>query len=143
MSLNLEEVSLHAHLSDPKPVTSPESKPVGDETVIDGTNPLSLEEMSELEESNYHWKLKRYHEAAHAVVAHLLGFRPMYIDNDVTQLDRRVLKFVRTANFVFRTREARVRAGEYAVMYIAGPAAEAKIRGESLVDLRAESKHHH
>ncbi len=140
MSLKCEEVSLSAHLSNPELVAPPESSLSGNQTELDESNSLSRSENLELlEESEYQWKLMRYHEAGHAVVAHVLGFRPMYIDNDVTRIDRRNVKFSLGRDLIFRTPETRERAGQAAVIYIAGPAAEAKISGKSLVDVRAKS----
>lgn len=119
----------------------PESNLVGDEakeSKIDGTNVVSRSERRDLlEKSEYEWKLLRYHEADHAVVAHVLGLQPMYIDNDETGYDQRFFKSLGPEGSVIRTLEGKECARKRAVVSIAGPAAEAKISGKSLAEMRA------
>jgi hypothetical protein len=84
-------------------------------------------------------KFTRYHEAGHAVADYVLGFKPRLIDDALEQHDRRTTAFLRVNHGLLSTPRTRQRAADYAVALIAGPAAQAKVSGRNLCDLRLES----
>jgi hypothetical protein len=84
-------------------------------------------------------KFTRYHEAGHAVADYVLGFKPLRIDDALEQHDRRTSAFLRVNHGLLSTPRTRQRAADYAVACIAGPAAQAKVSGRNLCDLRSES----
>jgi hypothetical protein len=84
-------------------------------------------------------KFTRYHEAGHAVADYVLGFKPRLIDDALEQHDRRTTAFLRVNHGLLSTPRTRQRAADYAVACIPGPAAQAKISGRDLCDLRSES----
>jgi hypothetical protein len=72
-----------------------------------------------------------YHEAGHAVVGELFGFRPLRIEGPLCVHDRRTSAFFRQ-DFLFRSPKTRERASQYAIGLAAGIAAESKGTGEPL-----------
>jgi hypothetical protein len=84
-------------------------------------------------------ELTRYHEAGHAVADYVYGFRPKRIIGALAEHDRRSTSFVRTRGGWLDTPLARQRLQDYAVSCIAGIAAESRISGTNLADLRKTS----
>ena len=81
----------------------------------------------------------QYHEAAHAVVDYIYGFHPKRITYSFYEGDRRYTSFLRSQNGVLKTPKAREKAQRFAVSCIAGIAAESKVSGVPIVDLRSTS----
>jgi hypothetical protein len=79
-----------------------------------------------------------YHEAGHAVIGELFGFRPLRIEGPLCVHDRRTSAFFRQ-DFLFRSPKTRERASQYAIGLAAGIAAESKGTGEPFNSLRETS----
>jgi hypothetical protein len=93
-----------------------------------------------VEECDRQRKYTQYHEAGHAVAQYLLGFHPVRIQEASTKHDGRSSSFLRTSRGLFQTPRTRERAADFAVVCIAGPAAQAKVSDRKLCDLRSESE---
>jgi hypothetical protein len=98
--------------------------------------------MTSLEELKFalqETELTQYHEAGHAVASYIYGFRPKLISGPLYKDDRRSTSSLKKRSGLLATPSAREKAQRFAVSNIAGIAAESRVSGVPLAELRQTS----